>query len=176
MPNEANTYCTIDDVRDLLSASGVSLASDDNPPSDYGNALEKAGAKIDWYCYKRYEPAQLANSPLVRDWAAVLAAWFLRTRRGNAPPQGLAILYQQAIQDLEEVKKGQAEIPTLAVRRSYVPVLIVKRSTQRPYNRGVVERSRGTSATGGPRGYQQKNNDPYDTYGWNTQAFLDLSF
>lgn len=170
----ANVYCTADDIRDVLSAAGVTLSSDDSPPSTLGNAIAKAGNRIDLYLARFYEPADLAQSDLVKDWAATIAAYVLRTRRGNPAPESLQFALETVLGDLEEIKKGQNDIPGIARRKSYAPGLSVMRATQRPYPRAVVERSRGTTAGGSPAGYRQWT-DGYDAYGWNAHAFLDLT-
>lgn len=174
--NAANVYCSIDDVADILSRIGITLAVDDDPPSEYGAVIARAGNQIDKYCFKRYLPDELVKSDLVKDWAAILAAYYLRTRRGNPCPQGLKPLYDETIDDLTEIKTGVNEIPGIVPRKSYVPVLCILKPTLRPYPRVVVERSRGSSATGTAENYTQKNNDPYDRFGWNTAGFLDYSF
>lgn len=172
--NASNTYCQIADVQDVLSNQGVELRTDDCPPTEYGNAIARAGDKVDWHCFRRYTPDNLALSPLVRDWAAVLAAYYLSCRRGNDPPAGIAILYEEAIANMTEVKKGLNEIPGIPARKSYVPVFSSMRATQRPFNRSVVEKERGSHATGSPENFHQWG-DIWDTYGWNSPAFLDYS-
>lgn len=167
----ANIYCTIEDVEDILSSSGVALASDDSSPSDYGAALAKAGNKIDFYLGRRYKSSALAQSDMVKDWAALLAAWYLRNRRGNPPPQGLANLYHEAIAEMEMVRKGQMDITGIGVRRACAPAMSVIRPTMRPFPRTVVEQSRSTTAGGKPEGYKQ-HTDPYDKAGGN--AHLDF--
>lgn len=168
------TFCTINDVRNVLGSSGVSLASDDYPPTDYHDCIAVAGNQIVDYCYSRYSPENLAESGLVRHWAAVIAAYELRTTRGNPPPEGVAIKYKNAIARLEKIESGK-EIPGIAARKSYAPVISIKRSTLRPFPRSVVERSRGSHATGEPENYRAEI-DPYDRYGWNSREFLDWSF
>ncbi len=171
----ANIYCSIADVQDILSASGVTLSSDDAPPTAYGGAIAKAGNQIDKYCFRRYDPANLAQSDLVKDWAAIIAAYYLRTRRGNPAPPGLAIMYEDAVADLIEIKKALNDIPGIAPRKSYVPVFSKMRATQRPFPRVVVEVSQGSKATGDAENYH-RHSDPWDTFGWNINAFLDLAF
>lgn len=166
----ANHYCSIGDMHDILSRDGVALSKDDYPPSDYGRALDKAGNQIEKFLYKRYDPDQLALSDLVRDWAAVIACYHLRTRRGNPVPPGLAALYEETIADLEEIKKAQNDIPHIAPRCAAAPGLSVKKPTLRPYPRTVVETSQGTKTGGIPAGPDQ-HRDPYDRFGWN--AVLD---
>ena len=174
MANTTYIFCTIDDVRDVLSAAGVTLASDDSPPTAYGNAIAKAGNVIVKYLFRRYDPNSLMQSDLVKDWAAAVAAFKLRTRRGNPAPPGVIEAYQEALEDLKQMKAGVNEIPGISPRKQYAPGLSKMRSTLRPYPRAVVEPSQGTTLGGTPANYHQ-HSDPWDTFGWNTNAFLDLS-
>lgn len=175
MTTAANVYCTVNDMQDVLSASGVTLRSDDAPPSLYGASIARAGNQIDFHLNRTYDPADLATSDLVKDWAAVIACFYLCTRRGNPPAVGIDILYQGVMADLKEVQAGRNDIPGIARRKGYAPALSVMRATMRPFNRAVVERSRGTHAVGEPANYHQSV-DPWDAYGWNANSFLDNAF
>src|ERR1700682_5096301 len=104
--NVANVYCTINDIANLLSAPGVKLRTDDGPPTNLGDAIAKAGNRVDWNCFRRYTPAELQKSGMVTDWAAAIAAYFLCTRRGNPAAPGAQIMYAQALLDMAEIKKG----------------------------------------------------------------------
>jgi len=170
----ANTYCSIADVQDILSAACVTLTTDDGPPDAYGNALAKAGNKIDFYLARRYDPTYLATSSLVVDWCAALAAYYLTCRRGNPPPPGIAVLFQGAVEDLKAVQKGQADIPGLALIKSHAPGMSKMRATLRPYARAVVEVSQGTHAAGEAENFHRQA-DPWDTFGFNTPGYLDFS-
>lgn len=172
--NPANIYCAADDMRDILSRAGVNLAKDDFPPSNFGRAIEKAGNQIDKYLYRRYDPSQLALSDLVRDWAAVIACYFLRTRRGEPPPQGLQLLYEEAIADLKEIRAGQNDVPGISPRCTSAPGMSVKKSTLRPYPRATVETSMGTKAAGLPPNPHQ-HKDAWDQFGANNPTYLDFS-
>jgi hypothetical protein len=172
-----NTYCAIEDVEDVLSVSGVSLRSDDLPesPTAYGDVIARAGNRMNMFLFKRYDPNSLATSDLVKDWASIIAAYYLCVRRGNPPPTGIAILYEGVMTDLQDIRSGLAEIPGIAARKSYAPVMSIMRATQRPFPRAVVEKARSTMATGkGAENYHQ-NEDPFDASGWNNAAYLDWS-
>jgi hypothetical protein len=148
------------------------LAVDDYPPSDWGNAIAKAGNRIDLFLARRYDTAQLIQSDLVKDWAAALACLYLRRRRGNPAPQGVAELAAEAIADMTEIKNGINDLPGVGSRVSYAPGMSRMRATLRPYPHAVVEQSRSTHAGGHPANYQQ-HTDPWDRYGWNSNAFMD---
>ena len=172
----ANTYCTVADIEDILSTDAVELRIDDLPPTVYGAAIAKAGNQIDKYCYARYSPDGLATSDLVKDWAAIIAAFYLCIRRGNPPLPGIAILYDGAIADLKDIQKGITTIPGVSSRKGYAPVMSRMRSTLRPHPRAVVETSQGASTAGAPTGYTQHNRDPWDAFGFNADIFLAFSF
>ncbi len=164
--NPANNYCEIADVQNILSSEGVQLSVDDTPPTAYGDAIARASNRVDFFLFRRYEPSELAKSDLVKDWAAVFAAYYLRTRRGNPIPQGLAALLGDALEDLKQVQAGQNEIPGIVMRRSHAPALSKMRATMRPYPRAVVVKTQGTQAGGAPAGYPQ-HIDPHDRSGGN---------
>lgn len=160
-------------MKDILSSAGVTLRDDDSPPSSYGGAAAKAGNKIDFYLYKFYTPENLVLSDLVKDWAATIACYYLCSRRGNPCPQGIAALYQEAIEDIKTVLPGVSEIPGIAARHGYAPALTVMRATLRPYPRTVVERSTSTHASGEAANYHQ-HKDAWDAFGFNNSSYLDL--
>ena len=172
----ANIYCSPDDMADILSQSGINLRTDDTPPTTLGNVAVKAGNQIDRYCWSSYDPADLAQSLLVTDWAAAIACYFLCCRRGNGPPNGVAILYDQALVDLKEVQKGLTPIPGIPMRRGFAPVMSVMTVTQRPFPRSVVESSLGSTAAAPthPVSYHQ-HRSAWERYGLNTSAFLDYA-
>ena len=156
-------YATIEGVRDRLSAGGVTLRADDSPPTAYGDVLSMADDEIDWFCLEGHSEARLEASSIVVGWANDIAAFILCERRGNLPAGGIAQKYERAVEKLEKVKSGQSNIPGVPRRTGYVPRLTNMRSTMRPYNRSVAEKSR---STGTPQGYTQ-NRDPWDAAGAN---------
>ncbi|MFI5113495.1 MAG: phage protein Gp36 family protein [Terriglobales bacterium] len=171
----ANTYCAIADIQDILSSVGVTLRTDDAPPSSYGNAIAKAANQIDKFLYRTYNPTDLAQSDLVKDWAAIIACYYLCTRRGNPVPPGIVVLYEGAVADLQEIKLGQNDIPGIPRRKAYAPGLSVMVATQRPFPRAVVEKSRSTTLGGTAENYRVMTS-VYDAFGWNSSAFLLWSY
>lgn len=174
--NPASNYCTMDDIADLMSQNGMQLCLDDNPPSLNANVLDKAGNLVDRYLCRRYDPSQLALSPVIRDCCAAIGAYYLGGgRRGNPAAQGFATMYEDVIAYFVELKKGLNEIPGIAARKSYAPIISVMRSTLRPFPRTVVERSRSSQAAGGPENFVGAP-DPWDTFGFNASGWLNCSF
>ncbi len=170
----ANIYCDPNSIYDIMSTPGVNLRVDDVPPTTLGGAAAKAGNQIDKYCWQRYDPIYLAQSDLVKDWAATIAAYYLCCRRGNGAPKGIAALYETAIADLIEIKKGISAIPSIPLRRGYAPVMSVMRAHQRPFNRAVVETSLGADLGGKPN--YHRFTDPWELLGINSSSILDFSF
>lgn len=171
MATNPNIYCQLSDMQDLLSANGIALALDDVPPSNLGNAISKACNKVDFLIGRVYAPSELVKSSLVTDWAAALACRFLRLRRGNQAPAGTETLYADAIADMIEVKKGRSDIPGIARRKGFVPTLSIKQVVQRPFNRGVIEVSRGSQVSPAANITQEKS--LYDQIGVNSPAILE---
>lgn len=172
--NTASVYCAAADMYDVMSYYGIKLAVDDIPPHALGNAIAKAGNKIDFYLAQRYPTSELLKSDMVKDWAAILACVLARRRRGNPVPQGLAEAYDEAMAELKQVKDNLANVPGIAPYKSSPLVISKMRATQRPYPRAVVEVSQSTTLQGPAVGYQQ-HRDPWDRYGFNADAFLNWS-
>jgi hypothetical protein len=169
----ANTYCALSDIQNLISATGVTLRTDDAPPSTLGDVILMAGCEIDTHLWTQYAPADLVNNQAVTYWAAVLATVYLCLRRGNQPPAGLVEHYKRVMGHLEQGAKGKPVVPYCTRRKSFVPVLSAMRATMAPYPRAVVERSR---STGIPANYDQGGTrDPFDRAGLNNSAYLDYS-
>lgn len=145
-------YCSITDVQNRLSAEGVTLRTDDSPPTSYGEVITEASTEIDEYCLHRYTAANLAVSDWVRFRASVIAAVLLCERRGNPVPRSLEKRYDKLMERLEKVREGTLNIPDLAMRKEEVPVLSNVRIRLDPFPRTVVENNR---STGTPEGYRQ---------------------
>jgi hypothetical protein len=169
--NPSNVYAQLSDLQDILSANGVALRLDDVPPDTLANAINKAGNKVDFYLGRVYSPDQLVQSSLVVDWAAALACHFLCARRNNPVGVGCKTLYDDAIADMIEVKKGRSDIPGIPRRKGFVPTLSIKQVVQRPFNRGVIEVSRGSQVSKAANITQEKS--LYDEIGLNNPAILE---
>lgn len=146
-------YCTMDDVKNILSAAGVTARLDDVPPDDDGDVLDEAASIIDEYCYTRYG-ANLTRSRVVKHWAAALAAVALCERRGNPPPIGLVRKCDRVMESLKRVLSNGRQIPDIAQVKAGAPVMSNMHVQLYPYPHSVVESS-GKRSTGKPENYQQ---------------------
>lgn len=138
-------YCSIDDVKNRLSANGVTLRMDDSPPTSYGDVLDDASRTIDEYCLLRYTEANLDASPWVKHKCADIATFLLCERRGNPPPRGIAGKFERAMERLELVRTFKMAIPDIPERRTAVPTLSQPRIRLDPNPRTVIERKRGST-------------------------------
>ena len=119
------TYCVEADVQALLSVDGEQMRLTD-AGEDYPTATEAAylttqginwaSSRINMYCLTRYDASQLATSYLVNEWATIFAARWLCSRRGNPVPKAIQDLYDEALEDLKQVRMGQLDIPDIGQR------------------------------------------------------------
>jgi phage gp36-like protein len=152
-------YCTLSDLQNRLSATGVALRTDDSPPDLLGDVLDDASAEVDMHCQLTYDPAQLSNSRWIKHKTADIAAHLLCERRGDPVPVGIAAKHQRALEALEKVQMGTLKIGDVPQRRKSVPSVTNLRPALRPFPHAVVERSRGTEVVDK---LPQRNIDPWD--------------
>lgn len=122
-------YCDQDSVTAILSAVGVTLRLDDDQSGSasvseiaYLTQLRGwASQTVDMYCWDRYSPSWLAQSPLVQRWASFLACYDLCSRRGNAVPDQIQMHAEKAEDDLKEIHAGRLRIPGIPQRRVCAP-------------------------------------------------------
>ena len=153
------TYCTITDIQNRLSATGVTLRTDDTPPTSYGDVIDDASAEIEMYCLLRYGADQLAATRWIRHKCADIATYLLCERRGNAAPPGVAGKFDRAIADLQKIQAGSLKLADVPQRRRGVPTVSNMRPAMRPFPHAVVETKRGTEVV---EQLPQKNKDPWD--------------
>lgn len=123
------TYCSETDIQALLSVDGETGSLDDDNdgslnPTEEGylaQAINWASDKVNFYCLSRYAASDLVNSWLVNNWCVILTAYWLSTRRGNPSPGSFADLYEEAIKDLEMIRKGEAQLPGIGLRTAAWP-------------------------------------------------------
>lgn len=116
----AQTYCTQSDIEAIISASGLLACIDDTEAGQAStgatlhvtNAIERAAVKINAAAGRQYSPlSDLASNDWCK-WAnAVLAAYYLQTRRGNPAWQSLSDQVKEVEELLEEVAWGRRGIP-----------------------------------------------------------------
>lgn len=155
-------YCVMNDVKNILSTSGVTLRLDDTPPTAAdGDVIDDASRLIDEYLLLFYSEANLALSPWVKHRCAEMAAYLLCERRGNPVPTGLARRYERCEERLEKARLGQLWVPDIPMRKAAVPVLSNVRVRLAPVPHTVVEKVR---STGTVSDYPQREDilDPLD--------------
>lgn len=103
-------YCTVDHLESIWSAFGVAVRVDDgdaHSSTTYSdNAIAKATADVNAHLLAMYEVATLAASTWVTWCTAVLAAFEISVRRGNAPSQSLAEERQRYLESLKAIAAG----------------------------------------------------------------------
>jgi hypothetical protein len=82
------------------------------------------------YCQGRYGDAEIAANWMVNEWATVIAACWLCSRRGNPVPDSLKFLLKGddgkggAMADLEKVRSGRLPLPGAPTRGPEHPSFI----------------------------------------------------
>lgn len=161
MPTFVSTqlYCDLAGMQNRISATGVSLRVDDNPPTTLGDVLDDASGEIDMYCALHYTPAQLATSRWIYNKACDIATYLLCERRGDPVPVGIAAKFERAMKELERIQAGGLKVADIPQRRLSVPMVSNMRAALRPFPHAVVEKSRGTDTIDQ---LPKKNIDPWD--------------
>ncbi len=133
LATQANLYTTQADVEHLLSVVGVAARLDDDDdgtvgPTDEQLAMDQARnyatARVKFYCVARYDDLDLATSWMVNEWATVIAAHWICTRRGNPVPDSIKeLMYgdgtaanRGVMGDLADVRADKAKIPDIGTR------------------------------------------------------------
>lgn len=150
-------YCTSQNIQDRLSLSGVNLRIDD-APTVITAVIKNASTKINFYCFGKYTADVLAANDWVAERCTDIATYILCKRRGNPCPESVKDDYNEAIQLLELIRAGVAQIPDAAQRKGQSPVLSQPRVKLYPVPESVIERNR---STGTPANYPQRN-DPFE--------------
>lgn len=83
----------------------------------------KGTSKVKLYCNSRYDDSQLALSGTVLDWATIVAAKFLCTRRAQACPKSILESYDEAIEEMRMVQAGQLSIEDIGTRGADWPTI-----------------------------------------------------
>jgi hypothetical protein len=156
-------YCTLTDVKNILSTNGVTLRLDDSPPTSAdGDVLDDASRLIDEHLLLCYTEANLALSPWVKHATALIAAVHLCERRNNPPPNALVRRYERYMTRLEQGRLGQFMVPDIPSRVENVPRLINGRVVLAPTPHFRVQAAR---STGTPESYASRQ-DMLDILNW----------
>ena len=169
------TYCTIADVKDILSDHGVLVAADDNEnelvdssgteSTVYDNAIERAAVKINMaLANTKYTLAELASLAWMKWCNAVFAAVALRRRRGNPCPLSLLEDMKEFLETLKQIQTGQLDsIAGVAAAMDCGPA--VSNLTTEPWRKAIVRRrdtiSTGSRASGTRKTWDETVSDDY---------------
>lgn len=125
-------YATQQDVEALLSAEGVELRLDDDGTGTVNatelayltvQALSYGTDRVNYYCLPRYsDPAELAKSWIVNEWATVCAGRWLCSRRTNPLPESIEKLFAGAVEEMKAVQAGAAQVPGIGLGDAAWPV------------------------------------------------------
>ena len=76
----------------------------------------KGTSRVKLFCNSRYDDSQLALSGSALDWATIVAARFLCTRRAQGCPKSLQADYDETMELLKMVQAGQLAIEDIGTR------------------------------------------------------------
>lgn len=145
-------YTTQAKLEQTLSASGVSLRTDDDATNSITQVIADASVEVNGYCQIRYTVAALSASNWIEKKTRDIALFHIAARRANPVPQSIQVKYEKALADLEKVQQGTFPLPDVAERKEAVPVLSNQRVRQSRVPITVVETGR---STGTAEGYTQ---------------------
>jgi Protein of unknown function (DUF1320) len=86
-------------------------------------SIKYATSRIQDYCLLRYDDNVLTGSWTVNGWATTLAARWLATRLYRAAPDQIEKAYQEALEDLKAVQKGELNLANVGPRTSEWPFI-----------------------------------------------------
>lgn len=125
----------------------------------------KGTSRVKLYCNSRYDDSQLVLSGSVCDWATIIAAKFLCTRRAQGCPKGLLSDYEECMQDLKMVQSGQLSIEDIGTRGVDWPSIV--NTVVNPSYDGMRARTQPNISEQTPTAFNQYVD-------WNSAAFLNL--
>lgn len=160
MPSESlsYTYTSETDIDTLLSVVGHDTRLDDDgygapdsTESGYRTTIIAwATGRCNFYLLSKYAASELSESWIVNDWCTIVAAYMISCRRGNPPSGALKEMYDQAIEDMKLIQRGEVVLPDTALRNAGWPAWsnITIESSQR-LRKARVQRRLSESRSGG---------------------------
>jgi hypothetical protein len=79
-------------------------------------ACQRGTSKVKLYTNTRYDDSALVQAGSVNNWASIVAAKWLCTRRAQGCPAGLQADYDEALDELRQVQAGQLYIEDIGTR------------------------------------------------------------
>lgn len=128
--NLVYTYATEADIQALLGLDGSTSRVDDDGTGDQSvaeaaymaKAIQWATDKCNFYLLSRYADVDLARSWVVNNWCVICAAKWLSSRRGNPIIASVSTAYEEAIEDMKAVHRGDFEVPGIGNRDNQWPL------------------------------------------------------
>lgn len=147
-------YCSESDIDAILSAAGTDARIDDfddgtTNDTNSAAAIEQATEKVNFYLSRRYSPAYLVQSAWVKWATATIAAWIISRRRGNPVMGSLEEDYTKYIEQLEQIQRGEYDVPNIAPRFDVTPAG-ANYTVDGRFDRSKIRKIQPTS-TGGPQ-------------------------
>jgi hypothetical protein len=152
----AYTYTSQDEIENQLSEIGVQLRLRDLTGIDSANYITRlvgeATDVVNQYVMGFYDEDVLANSLWVRAHATWIACVLICRRRGQPVPKSLIEQYNEVIEDLKAVRRGEIQIPRLPTSSNMLPAMSNLRVDDRFYSRKI--RVNPSISAGGSSGDQ----------------------
>jgi hypothetical protein len=125
----------------------------------------KGTSKVKLYCNQRYDDSQLKLCGTANNWAALVAAKYLCTRRAQGCPKGIAADYKEAVEEMRMVQAGQLALEDIGTRGVDWPT--VTNITVRPGYNGMQARVEPNISEQTPTAYNQYID-------WSSAVLLDF--
>ena len=151
------TYCTQTDIEAIWPPDEVLASVDDDASGTLSaaeealidRAIERAAGKMNAYLQPRYTLAALAANEWCRDTNALLAAYFLATRRGTAASAPMQDQFNACLADLTAIAAGCLAVPGAAESFEATPT-VTNFTTDLSQPRAKVRRVPETSTGSDP--------------------------
>ncbi len=107
-------YCTVDDLKNFFSTSGVEAFTDqDTRGSNQAtqDCIDQATDEINIFVLRRYEITVAETSKMLKRWCIVLTTFFLCESRGCPVPDSIAAEAQRINDRLEKIQSGEFRLP-----------------------------------------------------------------
>src|SRR5690349_10851624 len=98
-------WCTLTEIEDLLSASGVSVSTNDDGNNSVAddeivdNAIERGQSKVEQYLVAKYDTSTITSANVWVKWCtAAFAAVEIMRRKGGGVPPGLQEIYEEYVE------------------------------------------------------------------------------
>lgn len=147
-------YTSQDEIERQLSEIGAQLRLRDLTGSDSADYVVEMTAEatdiVNQYVLGIYDEEDLANSRWVRSRATWIGCRLVCLRRAQPVPKALIERYQEVLEDLKMVRRGEIQIPRLGTSSNMLPAMSNLRVDDRYYSRKIrVNPSISAGGSGG---------------------------